>query len=231
MSGKPVNTGFYGKIPSRGDFVQRGLPREFVRVWDEWLVARIRQSQLSLAEGWQEAFMTAPLWRFYLTAGLCGHESVCGVVLPSVDRVGRTFPLVLCRMEAISLAEALSQPVMPWFEAVEVLAFDVLEELMEPESIARRLQESESLFVPPPQSGKMVRFPIDSRSLPLSRMTTAALLAQVGDAVRGLSVWWSDGSQCVEPSVLWCRGMPAADAFSSMLVGQWSRFGCEQGNS
>ena len=29
--------GFYGKLPSEGDFVTRRLPWEFTSVWDDWL--------------------------------------------------------------------------------------------------------------------------------------------------------------------------------------------------
>ena len=29
--------GFYGKIPSQGDFVTRRLPWEFTSAWDDWL--------------------------------------------------------------------------------------------------------------------------------------------------------------------------------------------------
>src|SRR5690606_36950533 len=29
--------GFYGKLPSRGDFVSRRLPADFIGQWDAWL--------------------------------------------------------------------------------------------------------------------------------------------------------------------------------------------------
>ena len=29
--------GLFGKLPSTGDFVTRGLPAGFLRVWDAWL--------------------------------------------------------------------------------------------------------------------------------------------------------------------------------------------------
>ena len=33
----PQALAWYGKLPSRGDFVSRGLPRSWSRSWDEWL--------------------------------------------------------------------------------------------------------------------------------------------------------------------------------------------------
>ena len=31
-----VRVGFYGKLPSRGDFLRESLPRDFVEAWDAW---------------------------------------------------------------------------------------------------------------------------------------------------------------------------------------------------
>ncbi len=42
--------------------------------------------------------MEAPIWRFLLPAGACGAQAALGVWLPSVDRVGRQFPLALCAL-------------------------------------------------------------------------------------------------------------------------------------
>ncbi len=39
--------------------------------------------------------MSAPIWRFTLAPGLAGRYPVFGVLMPSVDRVGRQFPLTL----------------------------------------------------------------------------------------------------------------------------------------
>ena len=37
--------GFYGKMPSRGDFVRRGLPDSFVDPWDAWLQDMMAHTQ------------------------------------------------------------------------------------------------------------------------------------------------------------------------------------------
>ena len=33
------SAGYHGKIPTQGDFIQRGLPPGFTRAWDRWLSA------------------------------------------------------------------------------------------------------------------------------------------------------------------------------------------------
>ncbi len=42
-----------------------------------------------------DAWLTAPVWRFSLPPGACGPDPVLGLMLPSVDRVGRGYPLTV----------------------------------------------------------------------------------------------------------------------------------------
>ncbi len=91
----PTAFGFYGKIPSHGDFLRRGLSPAFIEPWDTWLQQSLLTGRDVLGEGWQDAYFSAPIWRFALPAGVCGPETMMGVLMPSVDRVGRQFPLTL----------------------------------------------------------------------------------------------------------------------------------------
>jgi len=45
---EPVSAGFFGKLPSRGDFVSRYLPKSFLEPWDNWLQTAIAQSRQQL---------------------------------------------------------------------------------------------------------------------------------------------------------------------------------------
>ncbi|MEZ5600327.1 MAG: type VI secretion system-associated protein TagF, partial [Candidatus Competibacteraceae bacterium] len=64
--------GFFGKLPSRGDFIGRHLPKSFVGPWDSWLQTAVAHSRDQLGENWQEYYCTSPVWRFALGPGLCG---------------------------------------------------------------------------------------------------------------------------------------------------------------
>ncbi len=87
--------GFYGKLPSHGDFVQAGLPRGLVRAWDGWVARVLPASRDRLGSAWLPAWLEAPVWRFILPDNACGAGAAFGVWMPSVDRVGRHFPLLL----------------------------------------------------------------------------------------------------------------------------------------
>lgn len=87
--------GAFGKIPALGDFFRFGLSGQFLDPWDIWLQETIISAKATLGEAWQDAYMSAPIWRFSLTAGQMGPSAMIGVLMPSVDRVGRQFPLTL----------------------------------------------------------------------------------------------------------------------------------------
>ena len=95
VPGAVTVAGFFGKLPARGDFVRAGLPRSFTDPWDAWLRQVLPASRRILGEAWEPAWLEAPVWRFALPPGVCGPEPVTGLWLPSVDRVGRYFPLTL----------------------------------------------------------------------------------------------------------------------------------------
>src|SRR5262249_27578155 len=87
--------GWYGKLPYLGDFASRRLPGEFIRTWDTWLQEVLQATRASLAEEWLDRYLTMPIWRFVLLPGLVEPNAWGGVLMPSVDRVGRQFPLTL----------------------------------------------------------------------------------------------------------------------------------------
>jgi type VI secretion system protein ImpM len=139
VSNLTVSSGFYGKIPARGDFVRSGLPRAFIDAWDFWLQRMMAESRLLLAESWLPAWMEAPVWRFHLAAGLCGPGAALGVFMPSVDRAGRHFPLTLAAV-ASDAAETLPAS-LGWLLQAEAAGIDAVADDMEPDILAERLRQ------------------------------------------------------------------------------------------
>ncbi len=117
--------GFYGKLPSEGDFVTRRLPWEFTSVWDDWLQQGMQASRTALGERWLELYLSAPIWRFQLAPGLCGPLGWRGLFFASVDRVGRYFPFTLAFASAPGaragpgVAPSLAVDAARWFAAEE----------------------------------------------------------------------------------------------------------------
>jgi type VI secretion system protein ImpM len=118
-----IHRGFDGKLPSRGDFIGRGLPKSFLTPWQAWIDASLTASRRLLGETWLPAWMEAPIWRFALPANACGPDAVLGLTLPSVDRAGRHYPLTVAVVfEGVPFAPVDTG----WLDAVEALALDAL---------------------------------------------------------------------------------------------------------
>lgn len=92
----PQAIGWYGKLPTRGDFVGRGLPRPWLRVWDDWLQRGLTGAARQLgAARLRERLLAMPPWQCLVLPLQHGQPVWCGVVAPATDRVGRVFPLLL----------------------------------------------------------------------------------------------------------------------------------------
>ncbi len=110
--------GFYGKVPSEGDFVTRRLPWEFTAAWDDWLQQGLQASRAALGARWLETYLSAPIWRFQLAPGVCGPQGWRGLFFASVDRVGRYFPLTLAAADGGPVsADALVVDDAAWIAA------------------------------------------------------------------------------------------------------------------
>lgn len=191
-----VIVGFYGKVPARGDFVRSGLPRDFTDPWDAWLAQAIAGSRARMGEDWLPAFLEAPVWRFVLAPGLCGERAVLGLVLPSVDRAGRYFPLTFAALfdEGPAVADAA------WLDQCEAAGRAALE-----------------LDTAPEEIGAMLGVPAATPS-PLPWSASQPEPANGGGAVLpSQSLWWTEGAPRVPATHLVISGMPDACVYATML--------------
>ena len=230
LAGPP---GYFGKIMSFSDFVSRRLPRSFIEPWDDWLQQSVLSSKERLGSGWHDIYLTSPIWRFVLSRGVCGPAAWAGVLMPSIDRVGRHFPLTL----AVEMPDAFGPLAVlaetAWFEGLEELALSTLDEPFDVEAFDALLQR---LVLPSP-AGELVSrlrsnegnavswcFGLGSaaavpQSLPA---ITESLLA---GALQRQTFWWTSGSEKVTPCLLVFGGLPTPASYAALLDGDWSRWG------
>jgi type VI secretion system protein ImpM len=119
----------YGKVPAKRDFIAIGAPREFLNAWEPWLQAAISASRTTLGEQWQPAFLTAPIWRFWLGADICGRSAI-GAFMSSLDGVGRYFPLTLfaCADDGSAIPPPEYGAQDGWFDTVEAFLMSTLDQ-------------------------------------------------------------------------------------------------------
>ncbi|WP_413480928.1 type VI secretion system-associated protein TagF [Serratia proteamaculans] len=101
MSNDPSPTtsiGWYGKIPSAGDFLQRRLPDLVVNNWAHWFHNGLVNLQRNPPGPNGHPFSNAPVWNFVIPATLGSQYVQMGCLLPARDRVGRHYPICALRL-------------------------------------------------------------------------------------------------------------------------------------
>ncbi len=228
----PTLPGYYGKLPARGDFVSRRLPRVFLDPWDAWLQEALASSREQLGDAWLEDYLVSPLWRFVLAAGACG-PAVAGVLMPSVDRVGRYFPLTLAALaEDGHNFSAPPDDALAWFQGLEELALEALEDGLNLERFSQKiaamgLPDWPQAPVPALETGLdegAWHIPLDDPEQPEAlRSAVAAQMSARSPACPCL--WWTTGSERIAPCLLVSDGLPSPGRYAALLTGEWQRWG------
>jgi type VI secretion system protein ImpM len=215
-------TGYFGKVSTHGDFVGRHLPAPLVQAWDTWLQQCVQTSQDRLGAAWLERYLTSPVWRFAVAPGVLGPDGLGGVMMPSVDRVGRYFPLMLGAPGAPALLHWFHGQAA-WYDAIEALARASLEDGF----VLARFDGAPmpALDAASPAAGPATLTAAAGAPSRLDLSGEDATAAIANAALHGHSLWWTEGSPLVEASLLVCRGMPQAAGFAAMLDGNWAASG------
>jgi type VI secretion system protein ImpM len=234
-----VDVGFYGKLPSHGDFLRRRASDGFLSVWDPWLQQCLAASREALGDRWLDFYLTSPAWRFVAAPGACGGTGLLGLVVPSVDRVGRYFPLTLVaelppHLGPLSAATA-SQDFFDRAEGliVETLDADVIDFERFDQLVVQLADHLVTLTVPrdvqvQPEAAAVLtatapRWHValgGGRQLPgVFEQLLGATLEQLYEP---LTLWWTEGSTAVEPTCLIVKGLPPPSSFAALLSGEWT---------
>jgi type VI secretion system protein ImpM len=199
--------GWYGKLPSLGDFASRRLPPAFVEAWDAWLSEGLADWRDADAQ-WLDAYLAAPAWCFLLgpqVIALPGGTSPAwaGVLMPSVDRFNRYFPFTLA--SPLHALEAADVPRLAhWLRRVASSAVDAMHGDWPPEQLERTLLDLTDLTWPMAIDGRHGEFDV------LLERTAAQ-----GDT----ALWWlPDAGASTAPRQT--RGLPVGADFARLLVGQ-----------
>jgi type VI secretion system protein ImpM len=216
----------FGKLPAKRDFVAVGMPRELMRFWEVWLQGGLSASQQALGTDWRDIYLHAPIWRFWLGREHLGQE-VMGAFMPSLDGVGRFFPLAV--MVQAPAGQAFPAPgendQQAWFDAVETFLLDTLEPgasydatlaalagLGLPETVAR-----DDIGTTRPRGLVGVTGRDGEPDMPalIARLEAAD---QVARRHAG-SYWWSIGGESFPAMALHSPGVPQAHDFAVLLTG------------
>lgn len=224
-----MRCGLYGKLPSKRDFVAVSMPQGFLRVWEPWLQGGLSASRVDLGNAWQQAFLRAPIWRFWLGSEICRGVTTTGAFMPSVDGVGRYFPLTV--FAAAEHPEAIPPPELDpqevWYSKAEEFLLSALEQDATFEAVSQSLSELEpplSHPASPPGSG-VFRLADGTMVAVAAGSTLPGVLAAIraedyARAYATASFWWTIGGEGFPPLVLVGYRMPDPYVFTGLLTGR-----------
>jgi type VI secretion system protein ImpM len=228
-------TGIYGKLPMHGDFIHRNLSPSFLSAWDEWLQLYIASAREQIGEEWLNIYLTSPIWRFTLSSGVIDEHHWSGIMLPSVDQVGRYYPFSIAMpLPAQANPVEIMSANTHWFEQIEELALQALDEQHQIDELVEKINAIEI-------DGKLIYQKsakgVDSDSVkidapagePLSESAYSALLdSALTTTHNSYSLWSTQGSELIPPCLLSTQGLPAIDKIPAMIDGQWADSGWSQ---
>jgi type VI secretion system protein ImpM len=245
VNGEALVPGWYGKLPSTGDFASRRLSHELIEAWDRWLAEELAELRQQAPDDWLNAYLESPTWRFVLGAGLLGEaqpQPLAGVLMPSVDRVGRYFPLsIIAPLGSLPGSTDQADVLLNWLHALDDLAADALQDdwpiddleqalgkLPAPQWSALAPSLGEPLAALASGHTRMVALPLPEARSAMAQDLGHALWSwglqspPQGTLGRhmapGLAWWWCEPPADHQPrQTLLSRGLPSGADFSVLL--------------
>ena len=227
--------GFYGKIPSKGDFITQSLPRSFVDPWDMWLREALADSRNKLGDDWMECYLTTPLYQYVLSPGVCGNQVWLGVMMPSVDSIGRYFPMTICRsFNSGANPLALIESNGDWFEEAADLLLSCLEDdfsLSDFETKITALNGDNNDSTITLKKTTMNRFQDSAWNFPVHEKERIGVIypelvnSMLDTFYSSYSIWRTYGSDVISPGFVISEGLPPHDSITAFMDGQWEKWG------
>lgn len=217
--------GFFGKIPTLGDFVHQVLPQDFANGFHEWLQRSMAGARDTLGDQFLTCYLNCPAWKFALAGGVCGAQPIVGLTIPSVDRVGRYFNFTLATvlpMDSDPIAYALAN--RPGLRALESLALDILEQDFSREGIEQAVRGITQQFTAAPDVRRAVKSEEDylavflDQPLPLAEQASTLLSHLISRQLGAYSAWWYGMEGQSASNFVVCRGMPSVKAYLELLT-------------
>ncbi len=223
-----IAPGWYGKVSMLGDFAQRRLPLHFVSACDTWVSDGMEASRQQLGPSWLDTYLTGPIWRFAFAPGVIDTQWWFGILMPSVDNVGRYFPLVVARSapmppETREGVDALAA----WYAHLGWAALNTLRAQASVDDFESALASAPAwVEAVPARRPDVQHLPGRERftmagAASLSQWLGGAGLLSAMQRCHGHSLWWPDHASTPDNSLSLVAGLPAAEHFSLLLEGRW----------
>jgi type VI secretion system protein ImpM len=225
-----MKIGFFGKLPSYGDFIQRNVCPDLAKNWDNWLLQSLAESHEQLGENWRPSYFSGPIWRFVLNQGTLCNSTVAGLMMPSVDKAGRCYPFtVICQTETPVNPFILARQIDPTHETVEDFLLTLLvKKRPDLDEITKvlgdlysKVEESSSKSADKATVASIMELTsvTDVNQLDFSVGNESFLQTLMENQNINISIWSMGCTIDANPQIRYFSGMPPTDIFYSFLHG------------
>ncbi|MBJ7549765.1 type VI secretion system-associated protein TagF [Marinomonas ostreistagni] len=222
MSGLTI--GIYGKLPAHSDFISDSIHSEVSNELYEWGQTSLYHSQQQLSEmDWLSAYLVSPIWRMCVPPTDKRKHAWIGIMVPSVDAVGRYFPLFLVfEIESKHICvEWLFKEADALFSMLEKVSLEALQKRLPLNDVKQQLAEALVSF----ELGDDLQVPaglVNGESLSLKQLTSEELMAFLPTPLNNIqgSLWWSFGDVHgrKDPFVM-AKNLPNVEDYLFLLTG------------
>ncbi|MBY6189990.1 type VI secretion system-associated protein TagF [Microbulbifer agarilyticus] len=212
------NNGIFGKLPAHGDFVQRNFPGSFLTPWDEWLQRAVHGAREMIGEGWLDYYLTSPIWRFAFSPGVLDEQGWAGVLVPSVDSVGRYYPLTFAasQPEDVNIFSIMANQ-KKWYEELSDLAIESLQNTLLVDQVLGKFPAATAAGAAE-ISGSCQGGLITVNGAKEIEHSYPFLVEKMLNGNAGShSLWWCSGSQFLPPTTMLCSSLPDPSVYCAML--------------
>jgi type VI secretion system protein ImpM len=197
-----------------------------------WLQQAMAAGRAQLEQRWFDLYLTGPRSRFLLMPGTCGGTMWAGILMPSMDKVGRYFPLTIAAEigfgPAAMLTAFLSQG---WYAAIERTALSALNTKLLPDDLEESLaanpfplsvshdrtnspEELATWFKTDEGVSRMLEIQGENAIYKLFIATAECLLNAAGV---GKSFWWVVSADGVATQLRCFTGLPPENYFINLF--------------
>lgn len=215
--------GLFGKLPQKRDFIALNIPQPVLGPLETWLQAAVAASRGQLGRDWEQHYLVAPIWRFWIGPAIFGN-GCAGALMPSVDGVGRYFPLMALYVcdNGARIPPPPFAPQGDWYAAIEARLLTTLDgdagagvdallaELpqpsLEPAAMTAGASDFKGGFLwhGAPKSGA-------------ATLLTGVVEADYRHAAQRRSFWWTAGNENSGPTLYVRDGLPDPYFYTLML--------------
>ncbi len=199
----------FGKLPSHGDFVARGMEPAAREAWDGWISEGLARARERLGDGFEAAHDTAPPWRFVDGPGPLGDSWRAGALAASIDRAQRRF-VIVAMADGLEAEDAAARG-GELAEGMEQAIYDAFAGGWDVDRLASESEDITSSAHPRESGDPGVFSPADSSPAPEEKTWIPAFAGMSGVKMGG--AWWSDDGEIEGPAPdIWSRMFPPASA-------------------